>query len=215
MYLLLAPECTPFAVAAVMLIGLTAIEILAMVLGFSLSEFIGKPEGDGNDGIAGLLSWINVGGVPILILLMLVLGFFAIAGFLIQGLVTALWAPLPAVIATLPAIAITVPTVRASSRAIVRLIPRDESYAVDLSEFIGRTAKVVIGPLDQGLPGQVRLKDAHGNWHTLRAGAAKDQGPLPVGASVLLVDRKADIFIAVFAPDELADVGNQSLKGQS
>lgn len=213
MDLLLASECTPFAVAAVMLVGLTAIEILAMLLGLSLSEFIGKPQAEGNESIVGILSWLNVGGVPILILLMLFLGFFAIAGFVIQGLAAALWAPLPAIVASVPAIAITVPMVRASSRLVGRLIPRDESYAVDLSEFIGRTAEVVIGPLDQGLPGRVRLKDAHGNWHMLRAGAAKDQHPLPVGARVLLVDRKADIFIAVFAPDELADVGNQSLKG--
>lgn len=101
--------------------------------------------------------------------------------------------------------------VRASSRAVARIVPRDETYAVDLSEFVGRTAEVAIGPLDQGLPGRVRLKDAHGNWHSLRARAAKDQPPLAVGARVLLVDRAADIFIAVFAPDELLDTASSSL----
>ena len=214
MSLLFAPECTPFAIAATMLVGLTAIEILALLLGFSISEMIGKPHAphaDGHEGVAGLLSWLNVGGVPILILILMVLGFFAMTGFVIQAVANAFWAPLPALVASIPAVIIAASMVRASSRAVARIVPRDETYAVDLSEFVGHTAEVAIGPLDQGLPGRVRLKDAHGNWHSLRARAAKDQPPLPVGARVLLVDRAADIFIAVFAPDELLDTASSSL----
>jgi len=214
MSLLFAPECTPFAIAAAMLAGLTVIEILAMLLGFSISEMIGKPHvpnTDGHEGVAGLLSWLNVGGVPILILILMALGFFAMTGFVIQAIANALWAPLPALVASIPAIVLAAPMVRSSSRAVARIVPRDETYAVDLSEFVGRTAEVAIGPLDQGLPGRVRLKDAHGNWHSLRARAAKDQPPLAVGARVLLVDRAADIFIAVFAPDELLDTASSSL----
>jgi len=92
MSLLFAPECTPFAIAAAMLVGLTAIEILAMLLGFSISEMIGKPHAphtDGHEGVAGLLSWLNVGGVPILILILMVLGFFAMTGFVIQAVANA------------------------------------------------------------------------------------------------------------------------------
>jgi len=217
MSLLFAPECTPFAIAATMLVGLTAIEILALLLGFSISEMIGKPHAphaDGHEGVAGLLSWLNVGGVPILILILMVLGFFAMTGFVIQAVANAFWAPLPAAVAAVPAILVAVPMVRASSRTVARLVPHDETYAVDLDTLIGRTAEVSLGPLDQGLPGRVRVKDQHGNWHVLRAKAARDQEPLKVGTEVLLVDRTADVFIAIPALADPAAADNQSFREQ-
>ncbi|SCB27172.1 OB-fold-containig protein [Rhizobium multihospitium] len=211
MHLFLAPECAPFAIAAMILIGLTAIEILSMLLGFSLSELIGKPHFEGHDGVlAGLLSWINIGGVPLPILIMLALGIFAVTGFAIQSVADMTWAPLPAIVASVPALAITIPLVRGSTRTIARIVPRDETYAVEADDFVGRTGTVSIGPLDQGLPGRVSVKDAHGNWHQLRASAAKGESPLPIGAQVLLVDRKADIFIAVSAPSDLVRSDDKS-----
>ncbi|TWB61180.1 membrane protein implicated in regulation of membrane protease activity [Rhizobium sp. ERR 922] len=211
MHLFLAPECAPFAIAAMILIGLTAIEILSMLLGFSLSELIGKPHFEGHDGVlAGLLSWINIGGVPLLILIMLALGIFAVTGFAIQTVADVIRVPLPAIAAAVPALAITIPLVRGSTRMIARIVPRDETYAVEADDFVGRTGTVSIGPLDQGLPGRVSVKDAHGNWHQLRASAAKDESPLPIGAQVLLVDRKADIFIAVSAPSDLVRSDDKS-----
>ncbi|GES46582.1 membrane protein [Rhizobium dioscoreae] len=211
MHLFLAPECAPFAIAAMILIGLTAIEILSMLLGFSLSELIGKPHFEGHDGVlAGLLSWINIGGVPLLILIMLALGIFAVTGFAIQTVADVIRAPLPAIVAAVPALAVTIPLVRGSTRMIARIVPRDETYAVEADDFVGRTGTVSIGPLDQGLPGRVSVKDAHGNWHQLRASAAKDESPLPIGAQVLLVDRKADIFIAVSAPSDLVRSDDKS-----
>ena len=62
---------------------------------------------------------------------------------------------------------ISLPAIRVTSRGIARIIPRDETYAVDEADFIGHVAEVSIGPLDQGLPGRVRLKDVFGNWHSL------------------------------------------------
>jgi Protein of unknown function (DUF1449). len=53
------------------------------------------------------------------------------------------------------------------------------------------------------LPGRVRLKDVFGNWHSLVARAGPDSTPLPVGASVLLVDRDSKSFIAISAPADL------------
>lgn len=211
MHLFLAPECAPFAIAAMILIGLTAIEILSMLLGFSLSELIGKPHFEGHDGVlAGLLSWINIGGVPLLILIMLALGMFAVTGFAIQTVADVIRAPLPAIAAAVPALAVTIPLVRGSTRMIARIVPRDETYAVEADDFVGRTGTVSIGPLDQGLPGRVSVKDAHGNWHQLRASAAKGESPLPIGAQVLLVDRKADIFTAVSAPSDLVRSDDKS-----
>lgn len=149
------------------------------------------------------MSWLNVGGVPLLVLLMLSLGLFSMTGFIIQAVGVALWAPLPAMVATVPALVLSLPAVRVCSRWVAMIVPRDESYAVDLAEFLGRSGEVTVGPLDQGLPGRVRLKDRHGNWHVLRARAARNEAPIAIGAEVLIVDRVSDIFIAISAPSDL------------
>lgn len=200
MQLFLAPENLPFAVSAMILLGLTVLEILCMLVGFSLGEALDKawPED-----LSGILSWVNIGGVPVLVLLMLFFGIFAINGFVLQMLAHAIWAPLPAFVAAVPAFLVALPEVRASTRFVARIVPRDETYAVDLSDFVGRTAEVTVGPLDQGLPGRVRTKDRHGNWHTFRAKAAPDEAPIAIGRQVLIVDRIGDVFTAITAPSDL------------
>ncbi len=203
MQLFLAPECLPFAIATVMLAALTGIEMLCLLLGFSLGEAIDKALPDDHGGVLGLLSWVNVGGVPTLILIMLFLGFFAMIGFVVQSVAHAFWSPLPTAAAALPAFLLALPAVRSSSRTVARIVPRDETYAVDFSEFIGRSGEVAVGPLDQGLPGRVRVKDRHGNWHSLRARAAKSEDPIAIGATVLLVDQVSNVYIAIRAPSDI------------
>jgi hypothetical protein len=109
----------------------------------------------------------------------------------------------PVSIAALAATAGSIPVIRTTSRGIARIIPRDETYAVSDADFVGKVAVVAIGPLDQGLPGRVRLKDVFGNWHSVPARASADSQPLPVGTSVLLVDRDNKSFIAISAPEDL------------
>jgi len=151
-----------------------------------------------------VLSWINVGSVPLMICILLGLGIFSILGFLIQDVARLVAVALPPTAAGLIAAVATVPLLRSSTRYAARLIPQDESYAVGLSDLVGRIGEVAVGPLDDGLPGRVRVKDIHGNWHVVTASAAPGSPPLPKGASVLLVDRTDSRFIAIAAADELS-----------
>jgi len=202
--ILLAPDVRPFAVAATIMLALGGIELLTTLVGFSLSQVVGKDiEADGDSGLGGLFLWINAGRLPLLVLIILALGVFAIAGFFLQGLAHGVGLSIPASIAAIAAAGFSLPVIRVTSRGIARIIPRDETYAVEEADFIGHVAEVSIGPLDQGLPGRVRLKDVFGNWHSLVARASPDSTPLPVGASVLLVDRDAKSFIAISAPADL------------
>jgi hypothetical protein len=204
--ILLAPDVRPFAVAAAIMVSLGGIELLTMIVGFSISELVGHDfglDGDSHNGIGGLFLWINAGRLPLLILIILALGIFSIAGFLLQGIAHGAGAELPVPIAALAALGLSIPVIRVTSRGIARIIPRDETYAVNEADFVGHVAEVSIGPLDQGLPGRVRLKDVFGNWHTVPARASSGSAPLPVGARVLLVDRDNRTFIAISAPTDL------------
>jgi hypothetical protein len=204
--ILLAPDVRPFAISAAIMVTLAGIELLTMIVGFSISELIGKDfalETESHSAIGGLFLWVNAGRLPLLILMILALGVFAIAGFLLQAIAHSVGTAVPVTLAALAAAAISLPAIRVTSRGIARIIPRDETYAVNEADFVGHVAEVSIGPLDQGLPGRVRLKDVFGNWHSLVARASPESTPLPVGASVLLVDRDAKSFIAISAPADL------------
>ena len=204
--ILLAPDVRPFAVAAAIMLALGIIELLTSLVGLSIGELVGKDIalGDHSHNIfGGAFLWINSGRLPLLILLVLALGVFSIEGFLLQGIAHAIGATVPVSIAALAALAGSIPVIRTASRGIARIIPRDETYAVSDADFVGKVAVVAIGPLDQGLPGRVRLKDVFGNWHSVPARASPESTPLPVGASVLLVDRDAKSFIAISAPADL------------
>lgn len=209
MDLFLAPQAAPFAVASIILVTITVLEMGCLLLGVSLSELVDKamPEGQGG-GLSGLMSWVNRGGVPVLVLLLILLGFFAINGFVLQAVARAIWMPLPAVLASIPAFAAAIPQTRWASSLVSRIVPRDETYVIDPADFVGRLAEVTVGPLDQGLPGRVRTKDRHGNWHTLRARAAADADAIPIGAEVLLVDTVSNVFIAIVAPSEMTTEPN-------
>jgi membrane protein implicated in regulation of membrane protease activity len=204
--ILLAPDVRPFAISAAIMVTLGGIELLTMIVGFSISELIGKDfalETESHSAIGGLFLWINAGRLPLLILMILALGMFAITGFLLQAIAHSVGTAVPVALAALAAAAISLPAIRVTSRGIARVIPRDETYVVDEADFVGHVGEVSIGPLDQGLPGKVRLKDVFGNWHSVAARASPESTPLPVGASVLLVDRDARSFIAISAPADL------------
>src|ERR1043165_9605792 len=163
---LLAPDVRPFAIAGAIMIALCGIELLTLLVGFSIGHYIGKDvdlHAESDSAVAGLMLWINAGRVPFLILLLLTLGLFSIAGFFLQGIAHGAGLQLPVWIAVPAAIAATIPLVRITSRGLSPLIPRDETYAVDEGDFVGQVGVVSIGPLDQGLPGQGRPQDGFGN----------------------------------------------------
>jgi membrane protein implicated in regulation of membrane protease activity len=200
------PEVRPFAIAAAMILIVGSIEVVSMLIGASLSEMLGTTIDFGHpsdNGVLNAISWINLGGVPLLIFLLLLLGAFSITGFLIQDVARMVAGPLPATVASVGAVVVSIPLVRAASRGIARAIPKDESYAVGLGDLVGRVGEVVIGPLDQGPPGRVSVADIHGNRHFVWAVAAPTSLPLPQGTMVLLVDRAGTRFVAVKADDEL------------
>lgn len=207
MDLILLPETRPFGIAGLTLVGLLVLEIVSLLIGLSASGLLDKGihfDHDGDMGwFGGIFGWLNAGHVPLLVLLMLLLGLFAAFGYVLQSLMLGVAGhALPAWMAGSAAFVAAIPATRRCSRAIARIVPGDETYAAEHADFIGRTAVVTIGPLDQGKPGRVKLQDTHGNWHFLISRAAPGHGPFPTGSTVLLVEHAAGIF-SVIAPDDI------------
>src|SRR5450631_2216128 len=148
--ILLAPDVRPFAIAAAIMVALGGIELVTMLVGFSISTLVGdgvavEADADSHDALGGMFLWINAGRLPLLILIILALGVFSIEGFLLQGIAHLVGTTVPVAIAALLAAAGSLPVLRSTSRTLARIIPRDESYAVSDADFVGKVAQVAVG----------------------------------------------------------------------
>lgn len=208
---IIQPGTEVFWEALLVVAGLGFIELVSMLLGMSASGLLDDGLGHHGPGdheaglLGGWMSWLNAGGVPILVLAVLLLSAFAVMGFFVQMLAAGFAGPLPTVAAAPLALVFAVPATRWLSRGIARIIPRDETNAISQTGFIGLVGVVTIGPLDQGQPGMVRVKDMHDNIHILRTQAAPGY-QIETGASVIIVDGSDGLFQAIPAPQELCNV---------
>src|SRR5262249_38858287 len=182
-----APGFMPFVIAAGVLLGLIALEMLTMLLGAPLShwfhfdhvdhvdhadhappsarglEFAGSPADhvhpEPRGAFGTVFDWLNAGRVPVIILLMVLLAMFSAAGIALQSILASIVAPLPWPIAVVPALAAALPATRATSRFVSRLVPRDETYSTSESELVGLTGEVTLGPARAGAVPNARFRD--------------------------------------------------------
>jgi hypothetical protein len=194
MMLLTAPETVPFSVAMLLMMGIGAIEGIGIFMAASPSALIEHYFDFDHPDIDGALGWLHVGKVPLLVLMVLFLMGFAVAGYLIQVFWHNLFgAYLPSLIAALPAAFAGLGNVRMSGGVLARIIPKDETAAVSEQTLIGRAGVVVTGTARQGMAAEVKVKDQHGNPHYLMlepdvAGEEFEQG------TVVLIVKKQGAF---------------------
>jgi membrane protein implicated in regulation of membrane protease activity len=159
--------------------------VLQIVVYFAGSVSLGDSVADMIDGtsIGELFDWLNFGRVPFSILGMLLLTTFGATGMLVDGTVPGLpaWAYL---VVAVPA---SVTVTKLVGNGIAKVLPRDESYAVTREHMIGRRGVVTLGPLDDGVPGAIRVRDEHGDLHTIKARPADEGSVIQKGAEVVVV----------------------------
>ncbi|WP_156255084.1 OB-fold-containig protein, partial [Sandarakinorhabdus oryzae] len=100
------------------------------------------------------------------------------------------------------ATAAAVPLVRGCSRPLARILPLDETTAVDIESLVGRRARIVLGNADAGSPARAEVIDAHGQRHFVMVEPAGDTQLTPVDL-LLLVGRDGPHFRAVIIPDDV------------
>lgn len=211
---LLWPENQPFAVAALILFGLLAMEIVTLCFGTAMSHLvdamfhlhvdhaghIGKPDHGEHWGPFGTaLDWINPGRVPVLVMIMAALGCFSMAGFALQGFIGIVH-PLPAVVASLIAFLAAIPGTRHATGLVARVVPRDESYVTTGDDLVGRTGFVTFGPVTSNSSARFKVQDQHGNWHFPWGRLAEPGDEIATGEQVLLVERRGAEFAVRRAP---------------
>ncbi|HEF5874909.1 TPA: YqiJ family protein [Burkholderia cenocepacia] len=198
---LLLPGNAPFIVAIGLMGAIGILECLAMLLGLSLTEHAGSllvlhfgldhVDGGADAGIVGqFLGWLHVGRVPLLIVMILFLLGFSVAGFALQAALHAMVGfMMPAALAAGLAALAALPFVRHTGKLVAHILPQSETTALSEIEFVGRTARIVTGEASAGNPAEARLVDEHGQAHYVRVEPDDAGQSFPKGTTVLLVSR--------------------------
>lgn len=210
---LLQPGYAPFIMAIGIMIVIAILESITLLFGFSVTTHAGNllahqfdidHAGAGAEpGVIGqFLGWLHVGRVPFLILLVLFLTGFAVAGLLLQALLHALaHFMLPPAIAACAALPLALGFVRKTGKPIGRLVPQEESSALSEIDFIGRAVRIVTGEATQGTPAEARFVDEFGQPHYVRVEPDDADHRFVRGQTVLIVARvSGSLYRAIKSP---------------
>jgi Inner membrane protein YqiJ, OB-fold/Inner membrane protein YqiJ, N-terminal len=175
--------------AAILMIAVAVAEAVALMIGASMLHWHDGAAADPPDGFVGdALGWLHFGKVPMLVILVIFLTTFALAGFVAQfvarGMIGA-FLPVPAAAAI--ALVAAVFGVRTCGAALSKVIPKDETTAVADASLVGRVGTIVIGTARVGRPAEARIRDEHGATHYVMVEPEEPEQSFAAGASVLLV----------------------------
>ena len=211
--LITAPENQIFGIALALMLLLGVLEVLSMLLG-GASEWLDNllPDSladsahaevglDAADGVmVRFLSWLYVGKVPVLMLLVVFLAVYGLAGYAFQTAFAAVFgAYLNGTSAAVAVWFLSLPLVRATAGGLYKILPKDETTAVSQDTLIGRVGVIVLGEARPGSPAQVRVKDGFGQTHYVMA-EPDGEGVLKQGEAVLLVSLEGNTFKAILNP---------------
>lgn len=143
------------------------------------------------------LGWLTFGRVPALILLIVFLTAFGLAGILLQQIVHGIGNfYLPSWIAVVPAFAVALPTLRAIGLGLAKVMPEDHTEAVSQETFVGRIATIVRGRATTGAPAEAKLTDSFGMTHYVLI-EPDLADTFAAGDEVLVVSRAGSVYRAI------------------
>ncbi|QOC21715.1 DUF1449 family protein [Wenzhouxiangella sp. AB-CW3] len=197
---LFEPAFQPFVIAAIIVALIALLEIVSAVFGLAISsvldDFLPGLDIDG-DADAGMLSWLGFGHAPFLVVLIVILSVFSVAGILIQALALgwlgwALWPALAVVIA----LGISLPLAGWLSRRLAWLIPSVESSGIHRDELVGRSGRITLGTATGERTAEAEVVDPNGLRHWIRVRAERGETIEP-GAEVRIIERESrSLFVA-------------------
>jgi hypothetical protein len=149
-----------------------------------------------NTHLGEVFDWLNFGKVPFAILILLMLVTFGMVGIMLWQVMPGLPVWSYALGAGPAAVAVT----KITGGWIAHILPQDETYAVNRDHLVGRRGVVTLGPLDDGPPGTIRVRDEYGELHTMRACPADAGMSIEKGVEIVVVARaegEANVYLVM------------------
>ena len=197
---------TPFSVSLLVLVGIVVVEILLLLVGthfFGLlddlvPDFHADLDHDGGHELTfgKMLHFIGFGRVPFVMVLMSFLATFGLAGYLVQwATISFVGRPLDYLGAVPLAVALSIPATGRICAVLARVLPKEQTSAVSVSTFVGRTAVVRYGTATAALPASATVLDEHGRKHFIHIKAESESTDLAEGETILIVGNLDGFFI--------------------
>ena len=209
-----APQTLIFGVAIMLMLMLGILEVFSLLFG-GISDWVDTMLPDsltdaahpelGLDAVdAGVfirfLSWLYVGKIPLLMLMVVFLAIFGLLGYLLQSILFGtLGFYLNGLLAAVAVWFASLPVVRVVAGGLYKIMPKDETTAIEEKSLVGRVGVVVLGEARPGSPAEVRVKDGFGQQHYVMV-EPDGEAVLKQGEAVLLVSMQGNIFKAIVNP---------------
>ncbi len=211
-----ASETIPFSVAIGLMVALALFEGLGLLIGLSLSaalDAIAIGDIDLDVGMDAdveipspffkLLGWLNIGKVPILVLLVIFLTAFGLSGYVIQFMTlsttTLMW---PAVLASIPAFIFAVAVMKISGKGLAAIIPKDETEVISSEEYIGKVGTITTGTATSELPAEAKLEFKKQVFYVMVTPHIEGE-TFTEGTKVLLIDKSGTNYRVIDPPADM------------
>ena len=186
----------PFFAALLLMLLIGAVEAVGLGGGGVLGD--GFDADADLDGHASLLNWLNVGKLPLLMLIVVFLFSFGLVGLILQQLIAGIFGrPGPWWLSVPLAVATALPFTRLFGRVVAKILPTDETTAVSRETLVGRLAVIVTGKAEVGSAAQARVRDAHGQTHYVMIEPDDVGEVFDEGSSVIIVRHAGARFFAI------------------
>lgn len=208
---LLASPNMPFTVALAVMLIIAFLEGVSTLLGAGIFSFIDSllpdldidadmdsPDFEASGLFSKLLSWLRIGEVPVIMLLVIFLTAFGLIGLGLQSFAQrTLGSLLPGSFASIPAVLLGFPIVRLCGGILGKFMPKDETEAVAETSFIGRIAVITLGNASPGNPAEAKLRDKFGQTHYVMVEPDVSDERFENGTQVVLVRQQGATFKAI------------------
>jgi len=216
---ILQSQNLPFMVSLTIMIMIACIEGVTTMIGVGLSSMIetfipdfdidvdadvdadvdlDHPDITATGILTKTFGWFRIGQVPFLIILILFLTIFGLSGLILQSVFIKITGHLlPGLIASAITLPLALPLVRFITGIIARIMPKDETEAVDEKSFVGRVAVIILGKATKNNPAQAKLKDKFSTTHYVLVEPDVDDEEFGPGDQVLIVKQTNSGFKAI------------------
>lgn len=193
-----------FGVTCVLILMISALEILGLLLGFSLmglmDDFLpadGAVEiSDG--GLSTLLGWLYLGKLPFLIWFMLFLTSFTILGYSSNFVALKLFSqPLSGFVIYPLVLILSLSITRYMSQTLAKILPKNESSAVSAHSFSGQLAQITMGRATVGSPSEAVLQDQYQKKHYIMVAPNSNKDTFSTGDKVVLLEKHPGFWTAI------------------
>ncbi len=211
---LLATENLPFTIALAVMFGIACLEGVTALLGVALSGVLDAllpdfdfdvelySELESPSPFSRMLSWLRVGKVPMLMLLIVFLTGFGLVGLALQMTINnSFGVLLPHWLMSIPAVLLALPVVRVFGGVLNRFMPNDETDAVSIDSLVGRIATITLGTAAWGSPAEARVQDIHGMTHYVMVEPDMKEESFVAQSAVLLVRNTGAVFKVIANPN--------------